>query len=73
VPGTGIEPVRGKPPQDFKSCVSASSTTPAHREIKHLACLDTSSATKLLPFWWHIHKTLAAQGLAAYAIAQTLV
>lgn len=33
VPGTGIEPVRGKPPQDFKSCVSASSTTPAHTTI----------------------------------------
>ena len=29
MPGTGLEPVRGKPPQDFKSCVSASSTTPA--------------------------------------------
>lgn len=31
VPGTGIEPVRGKPPQDFKSCVSANSTTPAYQ------------------------------------------
>ncbi len=29
VPGAGLEPARGKPPQDFKSCVSASSTTPA--------------------------------------------
>ena len=36
MPGTGIEPVRGKPPQDFKSCVSASSTTPACRKINHL-------------------------------------
>lgn len=29
MPGTGLEPVRGKPPQDFKSCVSAYSTTRA--------------------------------------------
>src|SRR5574340_535725 len=39
MPGTGIEPVRGKPPQDFKSCVSANSTTPASRGIESLACL----------------------------------
>jgi hypothetical protein len=39
MPGTGLEPVRGKPPQDFKSCVSANSTTPAHRKISYLAAL----------------------------------
>ena len=29
VPGTGIEPVQPQWPQDFKSCVSTSSTTQA--------------------------------------------
>ena len=29
VPGTGIEPVQPQWPQDFKSCVSTSSTTRA--------------------------------------------
>lgn len=29
VPGTGVEPVRSIAPRDFKSLVSASSTTPA--------------------------------------------
>ena len=29
MPGTGLEPVRAKSSQDFKSCVSANSTTPA--------------------------------------------
>ena len=31
VPGTGIEPVRLLRPQDFKSCVSTSSTTRAEK------------------------------------------
>jgi hypothetical protein len=36
MPGAGLEPARGKPPQDFKSCVSASSTTPAYNRINNL-------------------------------------
>ncbi len=35
VPRTGIEPVRdGEVPQDFKSCVSTNSTTPAEEKRK---------------------------------------
>lgn len=32
VPGAGLEPARGKPARDFKSLVSACSTTPASVE-----------------------------------------
>jgi hypothetical protein len=32
VPGTGIEPVQPQRPQDFKSCVSTSSTTQAEKK-----------------------------------------
>ena len=31
VPVTGVEPVRSKGPQDFKSCASANSATPAEK------------------------------------------
>jgi hypothetical protein len=33
VPGTGVEPVRPYQPQDFKSCVSTSSTTQALGDV----------------------------------------
>ena len=45
MPGTGLEPVRGKPPQDFKSCVSASSTTPAWDTSQLPAALEAD--------WYH--------------------
>ncbi len=42
VPGAGIEPARPQRPQDFKSCVSTSSTTRAKTYFNISILLDLS-------------------------------